>query len=224
MSLIGRLGRGQSVIASLFDRTPLDAAVEALARDLRANGGPAISTMRNYRFAILAYAPSLEFRLRNRIRALGDELIEAGWQVLSISLHALLVRRLRAIGDEALQSIIARETRTWVKDPDRALAYLVEQVTPWIEGENGIAGEVVSRIDEFARDRSLEPERTAVFLGRAAALYPFFRSSSLLKHLDGRTFNLPTVLLYPGERKDTGALSFMGRLPADRDYRPRIYA
>ena len=142
------------MIASLFDRTPLDAAVDALARDLKADGGPAISTMRNYRFAILAYAPSSEFRLRNRIRALSDELTEAGWQVLSISLHALLIRHIRAIGDEALQSIMARETRTWNKDSDRALAYLIEQVTPWIEGANGIAGEVVSRINEFARDRS----------------------------------------------------------------------
>ena len=66
-------------------------------------------------------------------------------------------------------------------------------------------------------------ERTLVFVGRAGALYPFFRVSALLKHLDGRTRNVPVVLLYPGDRKGDAGLSFMGELPADRDYRPRIY-
>ena len=68
------------------------------------------------------------------------------------------------------------------------------------------------------------PDRTIIFIGRAGALYPFFRSSSLLKHIDGKTRNLPVVLLYPGERKDGNSLSFMSRLAADRDYRPRIYS
>jgi hypothetical protein len=54
-------------------------------------------------------------------------------------------------------------------------------------------------------------------------LYPFFRSSALLKHLDGKTRNIPVVLLYPGKRADQNGLEFMCELPADRDYRPRIY-
>jgi hypothetical protein len=33
-----------------------------------------------------------------------------------------------------------------------------------------------------------------LFVFRAGALYPFFRVSALLKHLDGRTRNLPVVL------------------------------
>ena len=46
---------------------------------------------------------------------------------------------------------------------------------------------------------------------------------ALLKHIDGRTKNIPVVLLYPGKREDQNGLSFMCELPADRDYRPRIY-
>ncbi|WP_368736697.1 BREX protein BrxB domain-containing protein [Nostoc sp. CHAB 5715] len=42
--------------------------------------------------------------------------------------------------------------------------------------------------------------------------------------IDGKTSNLPVVLLYPGERRDLNALSFMDELPSDRDYRPRIYS
>lgn len=210
--------------APLFDRTPLDAAVEALRRDLRAEGGPSISPMRNYRFAILAYRPADEFRLRTAIRRLAEDLTAQGWDVLSISLQALLLNRLRTLGNEPLQSIIARERRTWAKSPDRALAYLIDQVAHRIEGPDGIAAEVVARIDRFAAESDLDPARTVVFIGRTGALYPFFRSSALLKHIDGKTRNLPVVLLYPGERENTSALSFMGRLQADRDYRPRIYA
>jgi hypothetical protein len=60
-------------------------------------------------------------------------------------------------------------------------------------------------------------------IGRAGALYPFFRSSALLRHLDGKTRNVPVVLLYPGERRGSTGLSYMGMLNPDNDYRPRIY-
>jgi hypothetical protein len=66
-------------------------------------------------------------------------------------------------------------------------------------------------------------DRTLVLVGRSGALYPFFRTSALLKHIDGKTRNIPVVLLYPGERRDVTELSFMGELQPDRDYRPRIY-
>jgi hypothetical protein len=45
----------------------------------------------------------------------------------------------------------------------------------------------------------------------------------LLKHLDGKTRNVPVVLLYPGERRGDTGLSFMGKINPDSDYRPRIY-
>jgi hypothetical protein len=212
------------VSGTLFERTPLDAALEALRRDLKAEGGPAISAMRNYRFAILAYRPGDELRLRSGIRRLSEDFIAEGWNVLSISMHALYLERLRTLGDDAFASIAARERRTWAKSPERALVYLAEQISPIIEGGGGIAAEVVARIERFTADKTLDPDRTVVFIGRAGALYPFFRTSSLLKHIDGKTFDLPVVLLYPGERKDTNALSFMGQLTPDRDYRPRIYS
>ena len=66
-------------------------------------------------------------------------------------------------------------------------------------------------------------DRTLALIGRAGAIYPFFRTSALLRHLDGRTRNVPVVLLYPGERRGATGLSFMGMLNPDNDYRPRIY-
>ena len=55
------------------------------------------------------------------------------------------------------------------------------------------------------------------------SLYPFLRTSALLKHIDGKTRNIPVALLYPGVRLPENALSFMEELSADRDYRPRLY-
>ena len=207
----------------LFSRTPLDEAVQALRTDLLAEGGPRISTMRNYRFAILPYRPADEFKLRKLIRRLTDELKAEGWGVLSISLQKLLLDRIRATGADAVEALIAREKRLFERDPERALEHVREKIAPHIEGPNGIAADVVRLIDGFAAAASEDADRTLVLLGRAGALYPFFRSSALLKHIDGKTRNFPVVLLYPGERRDTTALSFMGELPSDRDYRPRIY-
>jgi Domain of unknown function (DUF1788) len=208
----------------LFDNASLDNALAALRNDLLDEGGPKISTMRNYRFAILHYNPRDEFKLRDRIRRLTDDLKSQGWNVLTISLHQLFLNRLKPEEPRVLQSITRTEHRLYAKDPDRALNHLKDKIALYVEGADGIAKDVINIISEFADNYPGETNRTLIFLGRAGALYPFFRSSALLKHIDGKTRNLPVVLLYPGERRDLNALSFMGELPSDRDYRPRIYS
>ena len=207
----------------LFLHSTLDEGVRALRNDLLAEGGPRISTMRNYRFAILPYRPAEEFKLRKLIRGVTDELKGFGWGVLSISLQKLLLDRIRATGKDTVESLIAREKRLFERDPDRALEHVREKIAPHIEGPDGIAADVVRLISAFADQNPDRADETLVLVGRAGALYPFFRSSALLKHIDGKTRGIPVVLLYPGERRETTALSFMGELPADRDYRPRIY-
>lgn len=206
-----------------FESSDLDEAVAALTRDLLAEGGPQISTMRNYRFAILPYRPHDEFKLRQRVRRLIDALKAEGWGVLSISLQKLLLERVRALGPEAVAGLMEREKRLYPKSPERALNHLIERIARQIEGPEGIAADVVRLIGTFAEEYPDQADRTLVLIGRAGALYPFFRTSALLKHIDGKTRNIPVVLLYPGERRDLSGLSFMGELPADRDYRPRIY-
>ena len=208
---------------SLFARTPLEEGIAALRRDLVAEDGPRISTMRNYRFAILQYRPAEELKLRQEIRRLVGELQAEGWGVREISLQKLLLDRIRSTGQEAIDALVSREKRLYEKDPERALAHLRDRIAPHIEGPDGLAADVARLINDFAAAYPDQADRTLIPIGRAGALYPFFRSSALLKHIDGKTRNLPVVLLYPGERKDTTGLSFMGELPADRDYRPRIY-
>lgn len=207
----------------LFHQTPMQEAVAALRKDLVRDDAPHISTMRNYRFAIVPYDPKEEFRLRLEIRKLSDELKNSGWMVLSINLQQLLLDRVRAQGEEFVQRLIEREKRTAKKSVERGLQDLQSRLAPLIEGPDGIAADCSRIICEYADRNEDKLDRTLAIIGRAGALYPFFRSSALLRHLDGRTKNVPVVLLYPGERRGDKGLSFMGLLDPDSDYRPRIY-
>lgn len=204
-------------------RTKLDEAFAALGKDLIHEDGPRISTMRNYRFAILNYQPEDEFKVRERVQRLHADLVAHGWSVLTLDLQALLFERLRAQGDDFVSRVIEMERRMAANDRTRGLGYLKSKVAPFIEGPEGIAADCSRVIREHVQAHPDEIDRTLALVGRAGALYPFFRSSALLKHLDGRTENVPVVLLYPGERRGHTGLSFMGELEPDHDYRPRIY-
>jgi len=207
----------------LFEKSPLDEAFAALRRDLIEADGPRISTMRNYRFAIVQYDPKAEFKLRAHTQRLSGELVANGWVVLTIDLQQLLLKRVRAQGDNWAERVVEMERRMAGVGASRGLGYLKSKLAPLIEGKDGIAADCSKRITEYVDQHPDQSERTLALIGRAGALYPFFRSSALLKHLDGRTRNGPVVLLYPGERRGPTGLSFMGMLPPDNDYRPRIY-
>ena len=204
-------------------RTELDEAFAALRKDLVHDAGPRISTMRNYRFAIVPYSPGDEFKLRGYVQTLVGDLTASGWVVLTLSLQKLLLERVRGLGDDVVPRLIEMERRIASADPDRGLNYLREKLSREIEGPCGIAADVGRAITTFADENPDKAERTLAIIGRAGALYPFFQTSSLLKHLDGHTKNVPVVLLYPGERRAAAGLSFMGAVNPDSDYRPRIY-
>lgn len=207
----------------MTQHTPVQEAFEALRRDLIHEDGPRISTMRNYRFAIVQYLPTDEFKLRGEVQRLSADLVANGWMVLSISLQKLLLDRIRSQGEEWVQRVMQMEERMAGIEADRGLNYLTSKLSPLIEGADGIAADCSRLICDYADNHPDSIDRTVALIGRAGALYPFFRSSALLRHLDGRTRNVPVVLLYPGERRGPTGLSFMGMLNPDNDYRPRIY-
>ncbi len=202
----------------------LSRSVEALQKDLLREDGPQISTVRNYNFAILLYDPEDELALRRAIHEVCERLREAGWNTGIIPLHSLLLERLRSAGPEFIEAMIQREKKlSTAADPGRGLRALKEKVVGLIEGPEGIAADVIREMEQVLAAREEDDARTVIFLARAGALYPFFRTSALLKHVAGHTRNVPVVLLYPGKLVGETGLSFMGVLPADRDYRPRIY-
>lgn len=208
---------------SLFPSSRLDEAFAALRADLLNEDGPRISTMRNYRFAIVPYAPEEEFKLRGHVQRLVSDLEAHGWVVIPISLQKLMLDRVRAMGDDMVSRIVEMERRTTERSPERGLNYLGDKLSKAIEGPEGLAADCARLIVEKAEAHPDKAERMLAVIGRAGALYPFFRSSALLHHLDGKTRNIPVVLLYPGTRKGQSGLSFMGIVKPDRDYRPRIY-
>lgn len=207
----------------LFDKTQLQQGMSDLRDDLIQDGGPQISTMRNYRFAILQYNPKQEFELRSELAKLSTDLSQHGWVVLSIDLQKLLLARLKKQGDSFVERMIAREKRLSGPPKNTGLNDLSEKVSMLIEGKDGIAGDCVQMIQRHADENPDLVDRTVALIARAGSLFPFYRSSALLRHLDGQTRNVPVILFYPGERKGLTGLSFMGQLDPDNDYRPRIY-
>jgi len=202
----------------------IKAAIHALKKDLLRDSGPQISTVRNYNFAILPYEPAEEFGLRRQVDDLSRHLQEKGWMTATVDLQKLLIERLSSQEPGFISTLIDLERRlSKATDPNRPLRALKERVVTLIEGPNGLAKEVVSDVRKLLAQASDARDRTVIFLGRAGALYPFLRTSALLKHVTGQTDNAPVVLLYPGTVDAEGGLSFMGELPPDRDYRCRIY-
>ena len=199
-------------------------AISALRRDLvDPEDGPRISTMRNYRFAIVQHSPEHEYAIRTEVQRLVSELEAKGWFVLTIDLQKLLLDRIRSQPDDWAEKVIAMETRMADRQLDRGLNYLKSKLLPLVEGPEGLAGDCRRLIQAFVQDHPEKADQTLVLIGRAGGLYPFFRSSALLRHLDGQTGNVPVVLLYPGTKQGPTSLSFMGVLNPDSDYRPRIY-
>ncbi len=206
-----------------MNASPLDFAVHALRQDLIHDDGPRISTMRNYRFAILQYEPREEFKLRGLVQGLAQDLVGSGWAVLSIDLQRLFLDRVRAQGGDWVERVIAMERTMTSRSHERGLNYLKPKLESLIDGPEGIAADCAKVIADYTEAHPDRVDRTLAIIGRAGALFPFFRSSALLRHLDGRTGNVPAVLLYPGTRGARSGLSFMGVLEPDHDYRPRIY-
>ena len=210
----------------LFNQSdaPVKEAMDALRNDLIGrDDGPRISTMRNYRFAIVQYNPEYEYAMRAQVQRLVSDLMARRWFVLTIDLQKLLLERIRSQPDDWQEKVIAMETRMAERQLDRGLNYLKSKLLPLVEGPEGLAGDCRRLIQEFVRNHPDKADRTLVLIGRAGGLYPFFRSSALLRHLDGQTGNVPVVLLYPGTKQGPTSLSFMGVLSPDSDYRPRIY-
>jgi hypothetical protein len=203
---------------------PLPEPFASLRADLLDEKGPRISTMRNYRFAIVQYAPRDEFAVRVHVQSISRELMERGWFVVALDLYKLLLDRVRRHGDEWMRRVTHMERLTSAQSHERGLYFLQQKLTPMIEGPEGLAADCSRILREHSERHPERAERTIAIIGRAGALYPFLSSSGLLRYLDGRTAGIPVLLLYPGTRHGATSLSYMGVLPPNADYRPRIYS
>ena len=172
---------------------------------------PQISAYHDMPYAIFRYLPEHEFAVRQEVAMLRTRLEQAGKRVTTISLARCLQD---AFDREGLtMKRIARAERQTGTDKmvDTVHAILSEETRQPLD--DLVAAHMPAEAD---------PLRDVVFITRAGALFPFYRTSSLLEQLKGKV-HVPSVLFYPGELDGAAGLRFMGVLDAEHNYRPKIF-
>ncbi|TCO82987.1 uncharacterized protein DUF1788 [Plasticicumulans lactativorans] len=168
-----------------------------------------ISAYHDMPYALFRYDPEDEFDLRKQVTLLETRLSQKGKRVRRISLAERLDAAMR------LQHPLSE----WF-DVERQLGTdtLVETVHAVLsEGETTLVDLVASQLPAEG-----DPLRDVVFIVRTGALFPCYRTFSLLEQLKGRV-HVPTVLFYPGDLDGAAGLRFMGVLDAEHNYRPKIF-
>lgn len=168
-----------------------------------------ISAYHNMPYAIFHYPPEEEIPLRGELALLSTRLEQIGKRVTTISLAECLADALAAEGLTTAR-IASAEKRTGTEK-------MVDTIHMVISRRRPLDDLVAARIPQEA-----DPVRDIVFIVRAGALFPFYRTSSLLEQLKGK-LDVPAVLFYPGELDGVAGLKFMGVLQAEHNYRPKIF-
>ena len=176
---------------------------------MRSDPRPAISAYHDMPYAIFRYPPQDEFAVRQETALLCTRLEQVGKRVTSISLSACMYQALEA---EGIDTATLAEAEMTV-----GLDATIETVHQVLSEFQPLDDLVAASIPDDA-----DPLRDIAFVVRAGALFPIYRTSSLLEQLKGKV-PVPAVLFYPGELDGVAGLRFMGVLGAEHNYRPRIF-
>jgi hypothetical protein len=169
---------------------------------------PKLSAYHDMPYAIFRYSPEDEFALRKELELLTIQLAEKNKAVTSISLARCLEK---ALAEHAPVERLAEAERTvGVESAIQTVHEILATYAPLVDL---VAAEMPA---------SPDPLRDVVFIVRTGALFPVYRTFSLLEQLKGRV-HVPTVLFYPGDLDGAAGLRFMGVLDAEHNYRPKIF-
>jgi hypothetical protein len=170
---------------------------------------PAISSYHDMPYAIFHYPPEDEFAVRQETSMLCTRLEQTGKRVTRISLAACMQEALEAEGLDT-ETLVDAEKSVGLGPTIETIHQVISEYRPLDEL-------VASRIPDDS-----DPLRDVVFIVRAGALFPIYRTSSLLEQLKGKV-HVPAVLFYPGQLDGAAGLRFMGVLDAEHNYRPKIF-
>ncbi len=170
---------------------------------------PKISAYHNMPYAIFRYPPDDEFAVRGEITMLRTRLEQAGKRITVISLATCLEMALER------ESITSDEIK--MTEEMTGTATMASTIHKVLSEYQPLDALVAEQLPENA-----DPLVDVVFITRAGALFPFYRTSSLLEQLKGK-MDIPAILLYPGELDGAAGLRFMGVLDAEHNYRPKIF-
>jgi hypothetical protein len=159
-------------------------------------------------YALFRYDPEEEIALRKQVRLLETRLTQKGKRVSRISLAECLHEAMASQNAPAEWFEVEREQG-------------VESV---IDTVHNVLAEYAPLVELVAKRMPEQPDplRDVVFILRTGALFPMYRTFSLLEQLKGRVL-APTVLFYPGTLDGAAGLRFMGVLDAEHNYRPKIF-
>jgi hypothetical protein len=167
-----------------------------------------ISPYHDMPYVIFRYEPDEEFELRKQVRLLDTRLTQMGKRIKRVSLAECL--------DEAMRS--QRPLEDWfTAEREQGTDTIVETVHSVLSEYSPLVDLVAARMPDQP-----DPLRDIVFILRTGALFPVYRTFSLLEQLKGRVA-VPTVLFYPGDLDGPAGLRFMGVLAAEHNYRPKIF-
>lgn len=169
---------------------------------------PSISAYHDMPFAVFHYPPQSEFAIRTEVNLLKTRLEQHGKRVTVVSLAECLFAAVPAV--VPADALIEGEKSVGLGKTIETLHQILSEYRP-------LAELVVQRIPA-----STVPQQDIVFLVRAGALFPIYRTSSLLEQLKGLV-HAPTVLFYPGATDGAAGLRFMDALDAEHNYRPKIF-
>lgn len=162
-------------------------------------------------YAVYVYEPNAELPVRNEMQDLRAYLTANRVDVAAISLAELFWK---AVDESDFYDSIVEAERAMPGDPD-LLDDVHKSLREILNTSPTLAERVLAEVDA-------KPANCAVLLYRAGALYPVFRTSSLLDDLRER-LHKPVVLLYPGHVVDPYGLSFMSKCEPAHGYRAKIY-
>ena len=170
---------------------------------------PKISAYHDMPYAIFRYSPEDEFKVRKAVGMLETRLEQRGKRVTPISLAKCLATALERSGMTP-KRVEKAEKMTGVEK-------MIDTYHAVLSTKQPLEKLVAEQMPEDA-----DPLRDVVFITRAGALFPFYRTSSLLEQLKGKV-HVPSVLFYPGDLDGAAGLRFMGVLDAEHNYRPKIF-
>ena len=169
-----------------------------------------LSVYHDMPYALFRYDPKKEFELRRQVTLLETRLTQKGKRIHRISLAECL--------EEAMSS--QRPLEEWFEaEREQGVETIIETIHSVLSEPTyaPLVDLVAARMPENA-----DPHCDIIFILRTGALFPVYRTFSLLEQLKGRV-NVPTILFYPGSLDGAAGLCFMNVLAAEHNYRPKIF-
>jgi Domain of unknown function (DUF1788) len=167
-----------------------------------------LSAYHDMPYALFRYDPEQEYPLRREVTMLATRLAQKGKRVTRISLAECLYEAMAS--QRPMEDWYVAERSGTVEETVQTITNILEEYAPLV--------------DLVAKRMPANPDPLAdvVLINRTGALFPVYRTFSLLEQLKGRVL-VPTILFYPGDLDGASGLRFMGVLDAEHNYRPKIF-